>query len=190
MDIEGYRAHAEANHAIAKKLGAWVDVLLKENAELKARLAEAEAKERSHALIAEQLENAIDCMATAEAENARLKDLAEKFILLVDRCDLRGPAIQCREASNELARAIGFTMKERVARYDARQAALRPERLEPQERRPAHTHYCQEHADRWECKDGNCERGEVSGCPERPADATPTPAMLDAREACREVEGK
>lgn len=123
MDIEGYRAHAEANHAIAKKLGAWVDVLLKENAELKARLVEAEAKERSHALIAEQLENAIDCMATAEAEAARLRSALEPLTqLLIDIAQIFDGWHADGTAWTEWDESV----RRRIT------AALRPEQPEPQ----------------------------------------------------------
>ena len=155
--------------AVVNQLEANMDTLLKENAELKARLAEAEAKERSHALIAEQLENAIDCMATAEAENERLRSALEEYAdmsnWLVNRDERTPTWIWLGDDGNAVA-----------------QAALRPEQPEP------HTHYCQEHADRWECKDDNCERGEVSGCPEQSADATPTPAMLDAKKVVDNYE--
>jgi hypothetical protein len=56
--------------------------------------------------------------------------------------------------------------------------------------RPPHTHYCRHCATRWECKDSNCQAGEVKGCvPEVDVIAPPTAEAEDVCPRCGSLLG-
>jgi hypothetical protein len=81
MNREGYRAHSEAYQAIAKKLGAEVDVLRKRICELEAQLAEVKhnlSQRDEYASSVERQRNQwhqayLDALARAEVMRAALE---------------------------------------------------------------------------------------------------------------------
>jgi hypothetical protein len=122
-----------------------------------------------------------------EADAARLRAVCQNLVDAVARARKSDDAVNRNSGltadwDEHEAAHVSLIIFENAAR-----AALAPEPAS----RPPHTHYCQQHADRWDCKDVNCESGEVRGCPEPaepPAPMSPSPAMLDAKKLVDEYE--